>query len=253
MFNPYDATSELVNQRAWCLEERLLSARKIVYASDTLHNYFQSAVTSIGSALSVPRNAERLPDVMFVPDADMAVHVAGCKHSNWREVDFVWADVIGNYTSRAVTKPKDKLTALAGVAEQFDHVWHSSFLGGSNTNDRTHIKRRYLAGLLERTLLRDLLWLRGEGTPGPRPNPYFAPSWSWASVHGKINLYHAMDRALEPTYLDDPSHLKSCEILDCNVVVEDEQLPHGRVKSGVLNLRAKVISTTWTGGSYDSE
>lgn len=251
MFTQYHASGEPVNKRAWCLEECLLSARKFVYASDTLHYHCQSAVTSIGDALSGPRNAEKLPDVMFIPDAAVGAHVASWVHGQWRELEFAWQDVIQDYTVRAVTKPKDKLTALAGVVEQFNRVWHPNSPSGLDTNGMTEIKRRYLAGLWEHSLMHNLLWSRQEGTPSLRPYQYIAPSWSWASIHGEITLYTSMFLD-EPGYLD-PSYLKSCEILACDVTVEDEHLPYGRVKSGVLKIRAKMLLTTWTGGSYTSE
>lgn len=247
MFTTYNASGEPVTKRAWCLEERLLSARKFVYASDTLHYHCQSAVTSIGDALSGPRNAEKLPDLMFVPDAAVGAHVASWVHGQWRELEFAWGDVIQDYTARAVTKPEDKLTALAGVVEQFDRVWHPNSLNGWDTNGRTEIKRRYLAGLWEHSLMHNLLWARQEGTPSLRPYQYIAPSWSWASIHGEISLY------MNSIYLDDPGYLKSCEILACDVTVEDEHLPYGRVQSGVLKICAKMVPTTRAEGSYTSE
>lgn len=56
-----------------------------------------------------------------------------------------------------------------------------------------------------------------------------------------------MDQGLDAAYLDDPSHIRSCEILACDVLVEDERLPHGRVTSGILKIRTKTVPTTWTG------
>jgi len=258
----YDARDEPANQRAWCLEERLLSARKLVYASDTLYYHCQSTTTSIGNSISIPRRAERLLDVMFLPDNAIGTYVqAEWKRKDWRQLEFSWADVIRNYTAREVTKPKDKLTALAGVTEQFERVWYPTLgpdsvsfgFGGEGIKS---IRRRYFAGLWKHSLKRDLLWYRFEGTPNPRPSQYLAPSWSWASVKGPISLMRGMDDRLDAAFLNDggnPTQIKSCEILSCDVEVEDERLPHGRVKSSMLKIRSKTVPTTWAGGSYDSE
>ncbi|THU86145.1 HET-domain-containing protein [Dendrothele bispora CBS 962.96] len=209
MFIPYDATSEPADQRAWCYEERLLSARKLVYASDTLYYHCQSAATAVGGSISLPRTSERLLDVMLLPDDKIGAHVAEWKYLDWRELRHKWADIIANYTARGVTKPKDKLTALAGVAEEREDI------------------------------------------PNPRPSQYLAPSWSWASVQGRITLMPGMLSCYE--LFGDPSEIKSCEILSCDVVVEDERLSYGRVRSGVLKLHSKMVPVSWTGGSYDSE
>ncbi|KAI3601322.1 tol-like protein [Moniliophthora roreri] len=251
MFTPYDGSGEPVNQRAWCLEERLLSARKLVYASDTLQYHCQTAVSYIGQALAGPRYAERLPDVMFIPDAHIAKYVAGWKGSDWREVRMAWAEVVMNYTNRVVTKPKDKLTAFGGVAEQFHRVWHPQSEGDSAI--LAQAQGRYLAGLWEKFLLQDLLWKKASDSLRARPTLYLAPSWSWASVDGQVSLYRALDHRLDAAFITDPTQLKSCEILECNVGLDDERLPHGKVKSGSLTLRATMVPTTWRIGMEESK
>ena len=241
---PYNADAEPANQRAWCLEERLLSPRKLVYASDTLQYICQTTVTYLGGAIAGPRNAsERLPDVMFVPDDEVAAYMASAGMENqWAQLKWAWSDVVANYTWRAVTKPKDKLTALGGIAEQFHRVFAARTgplvggLGGGN---------RYLAGLWEQSLAYDLLWLKLDDEPRPRPSRYIAPSWSWASVDGQVNLSHAYERTVGPISYSSAAGLIFCELLWCKVSLEDERLPHGRVKSGILALRSRLVPTTW--------
>jgi hypothetical protein len=77
-----------------------------------------------------------------------------------------WQEIVEDYSSRELTHPLDKLTALSGVAE----VYHK--LIGSN----------YVAGLWESTLIHDLTWCGGHKPP-PTPVDYIAPTLSWASVH----------------------------------------------------------------------
>ena len=53
----------------------------------------------------------------------------------------------------------------------------------------------YLAGLWRKYLPTQLLWTvrdrrLANGLPLTRPRPYRAPSWSWASVDGKIGYYY---------------------------------------------------------------
>ncbi|KAK7015889.1 hypothetical protein VNI00_019016 [Paramarasmius palmivorus] len=248
LFIPYDGSREPVNQRAWCLEERLLSARKLVYASDTIQYHCQTAVSYIGGAHAGPHKTEHLPDVMFVPDGEIPKHVVGWKRGNWRLLRMEWASVVMNYTGRITTKPGDKLTAFGAVAERFHRVWYPESEPGG-----TLMQGRYLAGLWEKFLPHDLLWtIREDTLPHKRPALYLAPSWSWASVDGQISLYYALDQRLDMAFVEDPTQLKQCEVLKCVVGLDDERLPHGKVNSGLLTIRSTMIPIKWNISSDES-
>ena len=82
-----------------------------------------------------------------------------------------WEQLLGAYTRREVTNPGDKLMAFGAIAEEFHRIWES----------------RYLAGLWEHTLTRDLLWRLSSGDGGPLVRPAArAPTWSWASMDGLV-------------------------------------------------------------------
>ncbi|KAH9885804.1 heterokaryon incompatibility protein-domain-containing protein [Cubamyces lactineus] len=241
----YEWDREPINKRAWCLEERLMSPRKLVYASDTLQYHCQTGTTAMGDAVVRVQVAERLQNIAFMPDAEVLPTVAGWNAGRWKLFSGEWADVLLNYTRRAVTKPKDKLTALAGVAEQFHGVLrHAGDVGVTALTSS-----RYLAGLWEPTLLNDLLWKRGVEVPlTARPSQYYlGPTWSWASVDGPVNLLTAYTR-LHPYRLVGSKSILSARIVSCEVTLEDERLPHGRVKHGLLRLQTKLIPTTWSDG-----
>ncbi len=238
-----ESRDEPANRRAWCLEERLLSPRRLVYANDTLQYHCQTSITYAGGALGRARTAERLPSFLFLPDAELAARVSQWKPFEWRAFQTEWLDVVMNYTRRLVTKPKDKLTALAGLAELFHRVWHHA-PGASKSESN-----RYLAGLWGTILVHDLLWKRRNDLPvpfAPRPSrPYIAPSWSWASVDGPIDLWSGYDPRLRADIIACAVPTGQAKIMSCDVTVEDEGLPHGRVKDGLLRLQAKLIPTSW--------
>ncbi|KAH7205613.1 hypothetical protein BKA60DRAFT_611668 [Fusarium oxysporum] len=82
----------------------------------------------------------------------------------------LWSGLITNYTSRELTKSSDRLPALSGIAK-----WLQPHLGNP----------AYLAGLWNNSdLYRQLAWFSCT-TQNPRPQ-YRAPSWSWASIDGRI-------------------------------------------------------------------
>lgn len=79
-----------------------------------------------------------------------------------------WAIIVSHFTSRHITMEKDRLPALAGLAE-----WYQ-------------LQNTYLAGLWLETLPRSLLWERCSRDPMRIPLEYRAPTWSWAALEGEV-------------------------------------------------------------------
>ncbi|KAI1045008.1 hypothetical protein LB505_013343 [Fusarium chuoi] len=90
-----------------------------------------------------------------------------------------WYEMVTSYSVRNLTNDNDKMMAIAGVAY---------FIQQS-----TGFK--YAAGLWEDTLPFNLLWVVDSGAKR-RPSGRSVPSWSWASVDGKIS--HRLKR-VDPT------------------------------------------------------
>ncbi|KAF9063290.1 hypothetical protein BDP27DRAFT_1384962 [Rhodocollybia butyracea] len=143
---------EPISYHGWCLQERMLPPLSLIYASDTLKFYCQTETVNIGGALCEPK-AEDRP----LTDED---------HKTYRQA---WLAVVFVYTLRKLSRPSDKLVALAGLAEQFQRVYQDE----------------YLAGLWRKTILLDLLWTSERaGDVCTRPKECRAPSWSWAAIDG---------------------------------------------------------------------
>jgi Heterokaryon incompatibility protein (HET) len=80
-----------------------------------------------------------------------------------------WFAIVMHYTACSMTKPEDRLIALSGIAQRI----------------QSQLGLAYVAGLWKESLSYDLLW-RVDGELNSRPLEYRAPSWSWASVDGKV-------------------------------------------------------------------
>ncbi|CAN9204123.1 unnamed protein product [Alternaria alternata] len=126
-----------------------------------------------------------------------------------------WRYIISDYTGMDLTERRDRLPAIAGVASQFE-----SLLGG-----------RYLSGLWESALPGDLLWRvdqSGQHTP-----QYRAPSWSWASIEGKIKYYKMT------SYHPEFSIVRAlCDPLS-------KINPFGEVASGLLEINVIAANLTF--------
>ncbi len=83
-----------------------------------------------------------------------------------------WREVIERYSLRRLTMPSDKLVALSALAKD---------VANASKDVRP---QDYLAGIWRQNLSFELRWQMAD-PPRARP-PYRAPSWSWASVDGKV-------------------------------------------------------------------
>ncbi|KAI0630011.1 heterokaryon incompatibility protein-domain-containing protein [Trametes polyzona] len=202
---------EPIDERAWCLQELLMSPRALIFTSETVVFRCQTIAVKVGGAYhSTFREIPRLPlcilaiDPLVSADAKDSVHVS-------------WWDVVREYSRRTLSFPADKLVACAGLADEYQAVLGSE----------------YLAGLWRDSLLHDLFWrINGsidEEMRGSRPEQYRAPSWSWASLDGAIHWFPFL------------IHQEVATVVECTVTVEDERVPLGRVTDGRLVLRAPLI------------
>ncbi|KDQ08615.1 hypothetical protein BOTBODRAFT_179690 [Botryobasidium botryosum FD-172 SS1] len=212
------APAEPVNTRAWCLEERVLSPRSLIYSSHTVQYECQSKHMNLGGAPNLvdPQDGRpRLPDEVFAPAALLVDGQANEVHQGMRAA---WEEILRLYTARELTKPRDRLLALSGVVEQFHQIWPSS---------------RYVAGLWTHQLPGSLLWSKSRPREHTRPKKYRAPSWSWAAVDGKIASTAITNRGV------------ICSIIRCEAVLARQGNRYGEVTSGVLMLSAVVRKAVW--------
>jgi hypothetical protein len=217
MSNPYAADKEPTNSRGWCLEERILTPRALIYASHTLQYLCQSGLLNVGNSFSSVKmtGIDRLPPQFFYPEAGSSPPDS----ETMREVTKLWHRILQDFTPRGLTAPKDRLKAIAGVAEEFYH----------------RLKSRYVAGMWEHHLLGDLLWTKAGHDPLPKPTVYRAPSWSWASVNGII---YNTGPVVEP-------HEACSTILDYHVDLEHYNHPYGALKGGFLKVEGRLMKVVW--------
>lgn len=172
----YDDLKELINRRAWTLQEQLLSARLLLYASHTLQWQCRTLKCNLGDSYHAP-SLSSIPRLPLIEPVSEAAPTTGDPERE-RAVDDAlhpilqhWMRVTISYSYRSATLQSDKLTALAGLATYF-----SPILGPS-----------YCAGIWGTSFLQQLCWHSPSNTTFLScPRNYRAPSWSWASVDGPL-------------------------------------------------------------------
>ena len=207
-FRPHRVRGSLLS-RAWCLQEDLLSTRKLYYASDQLYwECDQLAISEDGLADPTYSSLPQFECLNNLEESALADHAS----SVWYEY------VIGQaYSKRVATNATDRLIAVAGLARH-----------AANT-----IKSPYLAGLWESSVLNGLLWqtwLWGkEGV-----ETHCAPSWSWASQEFHTE-WACLGRRPENMIM-----VSGCEYLRAHIDRRSSDL-YGGVISGTLTLRSKIV------------
>ncbi|KAF9464043.1 heterokaryon incompatibility protein-domain-containing protein [Collybia nuda] len=207
--------TEPVDSRAWCLEERVLSPRLLVFSTGGLQYECQTERINVNrSPLGLPWTVTRLPDYAFVEEPGIVAEL---------QMENCWNKILQQYTASSLTNQKDKLLAIAGIAEQLHRLWPES---------------RYVAGLWTHQLPSALLWKTEQKQI--RPNIYRAPSWSWAAVDGPITPGKATWES-ESAYLND----RISEVKNIVVNLKHTTNPYGEITSAHLILCADLARATW--------
>ncbi|KAK0228011.1 heterokaryon incompatibility protein-domain-containing protein [Armillaria fumosa] len=211
---------EPTEERAWCLEEWVLSPRKLIYTTHTLQYECQTIHINVnGSCAFIMPNIpfEGIPRIPLL--TSMAHHGThdGNQSADY-ELGVAWKRILQLYSLGFTTKQGDRLNALSGVAKQFQSFWPHG---------------RYMAGIWDHHLPNDLLWCYANAVPKLRPDHYRAPSWSWASIDGLIETF------------DWPNDGFLYNVIQWDVSVKRQDNPYGEVEGGYLILDAILQPAVW--------
>ena len=148
-------------KRAWAFQEKLLSPRILHFTNNEMVWECRECV---------------LCECLYTKNPPRAGPLQNLKANNPGAVFGAWYALVSQFSALDLSVPADKLPAISGLASYFQTTLGST-VGA------------YVAGMWEPDLLLSLLWyVQGPGTPR-RPRAYRAPSWSWASIDGRINYF----------------------------------------------------------------
>lgn len=193
-----------VNTRAWVLQERLLAPRVLHFCKGSIAWECGRFTRTEGHPEDVPafdiQQDKVLPEVSFKgldPFKD-GKKLRDTRLGDYKEPDphipdkdrygfELWTRVVEMYSRLNLTKAKDKLMALSGIAQYMA----TNVLGSEGDPSR------YVAGLWYRYLESQLLWRvepifskydRIFHHPATRPGEYRAPSFTWASIDAQKGI-----------------------------------------------------------------
>ncbi|KAI0887732.1 HET-domain-containing protein [Annulohypoxylon maeteangense] len=183
-----DFHRETLITRAWVLQERMLSARNLYFGTQQV--FWECCTTNCcetvpaGPLLTYITRSTTGLDAMSSKSARFAwKRLIDASNSGLREdrgllanLLLEWSAAVQAYSTCNLTYSSDKLIALSGLANDM----------GAILRDLDPSYGTYLTGMWKLTMPDSLLW-KVKGL-NKRPSPYRAPSWSWASVDGPLDL-----------------------------------------------------------------
>ncbi|KAK7981450.1 HET domain-containing protein [Apiospora saccharicola] len=149
--------------RAWVYQERMLSRRTL------LCHYRELQFECRTRWMCQCGNDRMAPHMAASQEPQLTAKKDYNQTSAFNAEGRNWHSIVTTYSKLGITKGRDKLPALSACA-----------------SDSAPGRGRYLAGLWERTLAEDLLWItephKGKLNARPGRVKWRAPSWSWASM-----------------------------------------------------------------------
>ncbi|EGO51430.1 hypothetical protein NEUTE1DRAFT_104474 [Neurospora tetrasperma FGSC 2508] len=226
--NNSEITNSPLNLRAWVVQERVLSRRHLFMTCNQLW-------WECPDMFACEVFPGMFPDFEYIEDARVqyyALNGPGHHSVYGSRMERLWESLVMRYSRCDLTYLYDKLPALSGLAQIFSVARGPDFSLDLNS---------YLAGIWRPHLPKALCWYTKSNEKSGqirryRPHPYRAPSWSWASVEGPVEVKGSR----EPV----------CRVVDVKVVREDEQYKAGTVKGGILHLESHLIGPLTHDGSH---
>ena len=213
---------EDIHNRAWTLQEHLLSPRLLVFSRLQVFWLCRECHNQEG----------------FSAKAEDYFRAAGLGGGGIE--DSTWEDLVEEYASRSLTNGSDRLLACSAIASEFSHR-NGEALG------------RYMCGGWEKTMLHDLLWFSAEEAPErirSEQNTLIFPSWSWVGVKGSVAQRGAASGRRDYLYEWINSFREVGTVVSCHVVPLFDYAAFGDIRTGEITVEgpltlARYNTKTW--------
>lgn len=161
--------------RAWVFQERLLSKRIVHFGYDELSWECMKGTACECSSMNTDSSGIK-----------SARHRAGKEPGSKTSLQWIWYDLVAEYTRLQLTFPSDRAAAIRGLAEEM----------------RPHRKSVYTCGIWHDSLLADLAWtvadlLNPQDREWNSPDKRSFPSWTWCSVNAACDYQLLSERKWE--------------------------------------------------------
>ncbi|KAI3580050.1 hypothetical protein IWW34DRAFT_736423 [Fusarium oxysporum f. sp. albedinis] len=224
-----DILNSPLRKRAWVFQEWYLSPRSLILAHSQLWWHCRKRVA-----------CEQHPENHWNGRSLEGMKDNKPKAKPWLSGAQIWETYVREYVGTRLTQESDRLIAFAGVAQGFGQSQKEIHDQYDPENIRpdllvdvsSKIFDQYLAGLWRSHLPQALCWgTDNTFTRSMRTSAYTAPSWSWASMTGPIQL-----AGLAPFANDTFVSVESVWLKHA-----DERHSTGLIHGGYMKLRGHLI------------
>ncbi|KAK5656008.1 hypothetical protein OQA88_5146 [Cercophora sp. LCS_1] len=207
---PEILTDLALEDRAWCLQERVLSTRIVHFARDEFfwechavkYCECEQIMYNSGHGRGTPTIRDDFQEIME-PNVDRAARGE------------LWMRIVLESARRQISFQKDRLPVLSGMVKELQRAGFGE----------------YHAGLWRENLPMQLLWNADDPLAARRYGA--APSWSFASVEGS-----ALSFGFEDDEFAEAKEVVQLDGVVCELASSD---PTGNVKRGTLSLMGRVV------------
>jgi hypothetical protein len=208
-----------LNERAWVLQEQILSRRSLIFTHDRL--VWRCATMSTNE--KYPFGMPHAPDT--ASDNHRLLHcLVNQIEQSSSDVDVYtcWYRMVQTFTARNITYQDDRLPAIAGIANKFAAI----------ANDTYH------AGLWRRDLLTGMLWISATLSYSEKNMTTRAPSWSWASVNCFASYLSVISAGCDAIHIPISPLLEIIDVIDPPTCAEH---PFGATSKAMLRLSGALL------------
>lgn len=215
------------SNRGWILQERILSPRVLHYTRRQLFwecqrfdacEAFPQGLQAASYHLTGGQLNHDFKRIMAVPDPQSTNKHRLPGRSTTKDILYSdWQSVIETYSTTRLTKSRDKLVAISGLAREWG----------------TRIEEQYCAGVWRGDLHRQLLWQMEQLQERSRNRitPYRAPTWSWACFDHRI---------YNPLMGEELEDCMTTGVINRIETIPAGPDPAGSIHSGLLEIKAKA-------------
>lgn len=172
---------EPLYRRAWVFQERMLSPRVLHFSANQLFwtcpSFSACEVYPQGLPETLNARARRDMEWKRELSAGRLTGNLSTAQRTMQPLDEFWRTAVSNYTNCNLTQGTDKLPAIFGVLKKLRNAFGEEDYAGIWSNN-----------MEEQLAWRVVDCKAANGGPSSRQQEYRAPSWSWASVNGVIDL-----------------------------------------------------------------
>lgn len=218
--------------RAWAFQERLVSPRALFFGSKELIWECPTGRSCEEDRYPLHPWRRAIDDFIRLGGQSTLMRQYSIITNKTDDIATQWLQIVGYYSKLELSKPTDRLPAIAGVAQR---------LAQGNPGDE------YICGLWRNSILQGLAYLfpMRDNLPnhtsphidyGPstaaRPD-YIAPTWSWASAQGSVVVW------------SQGSILPFAKLTNVNIRYADND-QYGRVAPGSsITIQGPALDCVW--------